>query len=447
MSGNPLPFHGLTRSDIKNSLSQYTTLLARNPNVRFLWFSQIASLFGDWFNFIGATELITHLAPSSISISILIGVRTVAPVLGAPLVPLVVRLMRRRTILIVSDLVRCSLVLGLLLVRTADDLWLLYALIGLQGLLSGLFFPIRTAILPRMVANEEELGAANTLGSLSWTAMIAIGTALGGVVTEAWGITAAFLIDAATFLLSAGLLLQIRYQPPVPGKREQKPAHAIHHLHAEAGATYADLFRMFQMRRDLLWLSLKKTAISVFSFIPTQVLQIMLSREYPQIGSGPIVLGVIFAVGGAVSFFSPILVRVITGNDHRLIRQAILMSYLVIMVGMIMQAPVPPFGVLLLGVALRSVGAVLIWTFSTQLILSLTPPHMLDHLLSFEYFVLNLMGVLGVILPASMVDNPRLGIFGAFTALSVSFLLLALLWGTWLWKGIYTVPTRTEPAT
>ena len=423
-------------------MTQYATLLRNNANVRYLLLSLVISLFGDWFNFIAATEVVTRLAPSGITISLLIGIRTLAPVLGAPLVPLVVARFRRRTLLIASDLIRSLLVLGLILIQSPDQLWLFYVLIGLQGFLSGIFFPIRTAILPNIVANEEELGAANTLSSLSWTGMIALGTALGGIVTTLLGSEAAFAIDAATFLLSAFCLFQLKYQPASETARRDPASLSSVQTPADSEVSYADLMRFLRTHKDFLWLATKKTVVTVFSFIPTQILQILLSQRYPQIGPSSLLLGYIFSVGGLVSFFSPIVVRLFTGNDHRKLRQAITFAYLIVAVGMYMQAPVPPFGILLLGVALRSIGAVLIWTFTTHLILSLTPYHLRDHMLSFEYFLFNLIGILGVILPTVIAEDPRLGIFGAFIFLGTCFLVLAAGWALWLWKGTYSVVAK-----
>ncbi len=424
---------------------QYATLLRHNANVRYLLLSLVISLFGDWFNFIAATEVVTRLAPSGFTISLLIGIRTLTPVLGAPLVPLMVTRVRRRTLLIVSDLMRCLLVLGLLLIRTPDLLWLFYLLIGLQGFLGGIFFPIRTAILPNLVANEAELGAANTLSSLSWTGMIALGTALGGVVTTLLGTEVSFVIDAATFVLSALCLLRLQYQPASESmRRGQGSASAP----SDTRTSYATLLRFLRLHKDFLWLATKKTAVTVFSFTPTQILQILLSQRYPHIGPGPLLLGYIFSVGGLVSFFSPLVIRLFTGNDHRRMRHAITFAYLVVAVGMALQAPVPAFGILLVGVALRSVGAVLIWTFSTQLLLSLTPLHLRDHMLSLEYFLFNLMGILGVVLPAVVTENPRLGLTGTFLILMACFLGLAAGWALWIWRGTYDIPTahRTDSA-
>ncbi len=392
-----------------------------------MWLSQIVSFFGDWFNFIAATELVTSLTNTGSAISILVGVRTVAPVLGAPLAPYIAARIRRRTVLILSDLLRVGVVLALLLVDTVHELWLLYTLIAVQGFLSGIFYPIRLAIIPDVVANEAELGAANTLGSLSWTAMVALGTALGGVATTYLGIQTAFIIDACTFLLSAFLLLQLQYQTP-----HSPRSRSTHRETSAQEVTFGDLLRFLQRNRDLLWLALKKTLVSIFSYNPTQVLQIMLSKLYPHIGPSSLLLGVIFSVGGCVSFFSPLVVRLVTGDNHSKMRRAMLLAYLISAMGMFMQGFVPPFAVLLLGVALRAVGAVVLWTFSSQLLLSLTPSHMRDHILSFEFFMLNLLGAVGVAIPDVVAERLDLGIMGAFTVLTSGFLILAVFWGLWL---------------
>ena len=406
-----------------------------NRNVRFLWFSQITSLFGDWFNFIAATELTTTLASSGTAVSLFVGVRTFAPVLGAPFLSLVVRRGRRRRVLIASDLMRCLLVLGLLGVRNPEQLWLLYVLTGLQGFLTGVFFPLRTAMLPSLVEDEAELGTANALGSLSWTAMVALGTALGGYVTAVLGVSASFAIDAGTYLASAACLRQLVVKDVLRADADA----AVSPL-ARAASGFGALGALLRRQPDLLWLALKKTGITMFSFVPTQILQILLSQRYPRIGPSALVLGFIFGVGGAVSFLSPLVVRMLTGNDHGRMRHAMTLAYLVIAVGLWLQAPLPSFGLLLLGVALRSVGAVIVWTFSTQLLLSLAPDASLAPLLSLEYVLWNLAGLAGVALPSFMVAHPRLGLPGAFLVLGACFLTLALLWGLWVRKGDFVRP-------
>ena len=423
-------------TSIFQHLTQYSDLLRHNGNVRWLWFSQVLSLFGDWFNFIASTQLIAELAPSPLALSVLIGIRTASPVLGAPLVPYIVRRMRRRTLLIGADVIRFFSVLVLLLIRRPEDLWLLYAMIGLQGFLTGMFFPVRMAILPKIVSNERELGTANTLSSLSWTAMIALGMSLGGVVTAKAGIAVAFAVDALTFLGSAGLIALMQYgRDRDAGQLPQAGPSA-----PEERVTYPDLFRFLRANFDFLFLGTMKTFVTVFSFVPTQVLQVMLSYRYDHIGPSAIVVGVIFGVGGLTSFFAPLVTRVFTGNDHMKLRHAVTLSFLLTGLGMWLQAPIPPFPILLFGVALRNVGAVLIWTFSSQILLSRVPAAMRDHVLSAEFLLFNLAGVLGVVLPALTSGNPDRGIPIAFFALGAFFAVGAGGWALWLARGRYGLP-------
>ena len=427
-------------TSIFQHLTQYSDLLRYNSNVRWLWFSHVLSLFGDWFNFIASTQLVAQLAPSPLALSILVGIRTASPVFGAPLVPYIVRRMRRRTLLIGADVIRFFSVLALLLIRSPEDLWILYTMIGLQGFLAGMFMPVRMAILPKIVTNEHELGTANTLSSLSWTAMIALGMSLGGVVTAKAGINVSFVVDALTFLGSAGLITLMHYERntgPDQPRGTGTPA-------TDERVTYPDLFRFLRVNLDFLFVGSMKTVVTVFSFVPTQVLQVMLSYRYEHIGPSAIVVGIIFGIGGLASFFAPLVTRVFIGNDHMKLRHAVTMSFLLTGLGMWLQAPIPPFPVLLFGVALRNVGAVLIWTFSSQILLSRVPAAMRDHVLSAEFLLLNLAGILGVVLPALTSGNPDRGIPIAFFALGMCFAVGAGGWALWLIRGRYSLP-EVEP--
>ena len=295
------------------------------------------------------------------------------------------------------------------------------------------------AIVPQIVANEHELGAANTLSSLSWTAMIALGMSLGGVVTAKAGIQTSFVVDAFTFLGSAALIALMKY-----GRASTVATQVSSASPSERPVTYPDLFRFLRLNLDFLFVGSMKTVVTVFSFVPTQVLQVMLSYRYAHIGPSAIVVGVIFGVGGLTSFFAPLVTRLFTGNDHMKLRNALTVSFLITACGMWLQAPIPAFPLLLFGVALRNVGAVLIWTFSSQILLSRVPAAMRDHVLSAEFLLFNLAGVLGVVLPALISGDPDKGIPVAFVVLGVVFLTVAAGWALWLIRGQYSLPAEDQ---
>jgi MFS family permease len=195
----------------------YIDLLRRNRSFRQLWLGQVVSQMGDWFNTIALYTIILQLTGSGRDVGLLLVARFVPSFLFGPISGVVADRFSRRTIMIVSDLLRAVVVLGFLLVRRADQLWIIYVLTVVQLGLSTFFEPAKTAAIPSIVG-DRELVAANAISSVTWSAMLTIGAAIGGIITDAFGTNVAFILDAATYLLSAALIASIR----VP-KRAKRP--------------------------------------------------------------------------------------------------------------------------------------------------------------------------------------------------------------------------------
>ena len=165
----------------------YVSLIRLNPNYRSLWFGEIISLFGDWFNLIASAALISHLTGSGLAVGALFVIRMLAPFLVSPIAGVFADRYNRKRLLIALDLSRAIIVLGFLFVRDVNQVWLLYALTALQLGISGFFYPARNALLPDIVSRNE-LGTANALSSGTWSVMLALGAAVGGIVAGQWGI-------------------------------------------------------------------------------------------------------------------------------------------------------------------------------------------------------------------------------------------------------------------
>jgi len=177
-----------------NNSVGYVQLVRKNSNFRNLWFGQIISLLGDWFNLIASASLIGMLTQSGLAVGGLFVVRLLAPFIVSPIAGVVADRYNRKMILIVADITRALTVLGFLFIREPEQVWMLYVLTAIQLGISGFFFPARSAILPDLV-EPRELGAANALSSATWSIMLALGAALGGVVAGSWGIYPAFWAD------------------------------------------------------------------------------------------------------------------------------------------------------------------------------------------------------------------------------------------------------------
>jgi len=103
-------------------------LLRRNRRFRLLWLGQVVSLLGDWFNLIASAALVASLTGSGLAIGSLFVVRMLAPFLVSPIAGVFADRYNRKHILIFTDVVRAIIVLGFLLVRSPEHVWLLYTL-------------------------------------------------------------------------------------------------------------------------------------------------------------------------------------------------------------------------------------------------------------------------------------------------------------------------------
>jgi MFS family permease len=124
--------------------------------------------------------------------------------IGLLAAPLVDRLSRRR-LLIASDLVRAAVFCVLPFAGSATAIVVLAAV---QGIATGFFRPAVYAGMPNLVGDEELPEATSllqTIENLAWM----IGPVIGGVVLWAEGPDLAYWANAATFVLSAVLLVRI----------------------------------------------------------------------------------------------------------------------------------------------------------------------------------------------------------------------------------------------
>jgi MFS family permease len=110
----------------------------------------------------------------------------------------------RRRIMIVTSLLQACVILLLLLVRSADWLWLVYLVAFVESSASVFFGPAETAIVPHLVG-EEQLVPANALGSLNNNIARLAGPPIGGTLLGLYGLGGVVLVDSISFLL-AGLL-------------------------------------------------------------------------------------------------------------------------------------------------------------------------------------------------------------------------------------------------
>ena len=206
----------------------YVSLVRSNRNFRRLWIGQIVSELGDWFNNIAVLALAMHLTGSGLVVSAVLLSRTVPAVVFGPPAGVLVDRFRRRTLLLAADYVRAVLALGFLLVSSRENMALAYLFGALLTSVSIFFTTAKNASIPELCSSEE-LMTANALTGSTTAIMQMLGGALGGFAVQGLGYRGAFTLNALSFLVSAGLILRIRFPELqiVRSERKDKSSYAV----------------------------------------------------------------------------------------------------------------------------------------------------------------------------------------------------------------------------
>jgi MFS family permease len=212
----------------------------RNGNYTRLWLGGLISLIGDWALNIGLPLYIYLLTGSVLALSLSLLAASLPPVLFGSLAGVFVDRWDHKRTMVVTNLLLALVLLPLLLVRSADLVWIVYLVTFVGGVIEQFFVPAQNALLPRLVT-EERLVSANSLISVSSNLARLIGPALGGLIAARLGLNGIVLVDAASFLLAALLIAGIASpgatSQPQPAEPSAAPAtsetHGLVHIGRE----------------------------------------------------------------------------------------------------------------------------------------------------------------------------------------------------------------------
>ncbi|MFQ5400609.1 MAG: MFS transporter [Anaerolineae bacterium] len=385
-------------------MNEYAVLIRTNRNFRLLWLGNVVSLAGDWFNLIASAQLIAELKGTGIAVSYLFLARFLPLFLFSPLAGVLADRYSRRGIMIITDLLRAMTVLGFLVVRSPDQVWILYVLTILQFALSALFTPARSAFLANIVA-QEDLVTANALDSLTWSTMLAIGAFLGGVVAAVLGGKTAFVLDAVTYLASA-LLIRLIVAPRLKdGGIEQG-----------GWLDFLDGLRYLKFDLFILGISLVKGAGSLI-WGAINVLEVKFANEiftahHPFIqqylhiqDSGAATLGMIYVVSGLGTGLGPLLMRRWLGDAPTRLLFGITIGFGLMAAGILGLGAAPTFTLLLLATLARTVGTGTLWVFSAALLQTVVPDRFRGRVFAFEFAVLTMTQSLSIFWAGSALDH------------------------------------------
>ena len=298
--------------------------------------------------------LLLDLTGSATAVAWMMIVQFLPVAIVGPMAGVVVDRVDRRRLMIGADVVRGVLILGLLLVRRPQDVWLAYVVMTLSVSASAFFEPARTATIPN-ITSPTELMPANALSAATWSAMLALGASVGGLVTWIAGRNVAFTVNAISFFVSAAFLMKMR----VPAGAAPPPRAAG--LLALTGIPdLVDGLRYVRSHSHVAALMFVKAGWGLAGGV-LLLLTIFGQQVFPVGGSTAAGIGVLYGARGIGAALGPIALRWLVGHEARALRSTIGPSYFMIglfYVALAWAPNLPLAAACVLLRALRRVGAV-----------------------------------------------------------------------------------------
>ncbi len=350
------------------SLAAYVRLVRSNANFRRLWAAQIVSEIGDWFYSLAIYSLLLEITGQARSVALALVLQVIPQTLFGPLSGIVNDRIRRKRVMIATDLARVVIVFSMLLVRSRAMIWLVYPLLFLESVMWAFFEPARTAVIPN-ITTSEDLILANTLSSTTWSLNLVAGSALGGIALALLGYNASFVLNALSFLGSAFLLSRMHFEEP--------HAAAFPKLQVRDLLDYSPLVEGLQyVRRDprLFAMVLVKTGLAqmgvswvLFTVMGQRVFPLHSPGIDPQRGG---VLGMTMLMGarGIGALFGPLASARWAGHRESRLRLGILLGFLSVGLGYAMLGSAGSLAMASSWVVIAHCGGSTVWVFSTTLL-------------------------------------------------------------------------------
>ena len=347
----------------------YLRLLRSNRNYRLLWVAQIISQVGDWFYALAVYHLLLELTGNRAqSVGLAVVLQVLPHTLVAPATGVINDRISRKRVMILADIGRFLIVLGMLVVRTPEMVWLVYPLLCLETIGAAFFEPAHSAAIPNIVPPEDVL-PANALASITWSFCLAVGASLGGVVAVLLGRDAVFLLNAVSFLGSAWLIRRMKFEEP--------HAEALGPLRARELFDFTPVLegaRYIRADRRVFATVFVKGGIGLIG-ANNVLLPILGQREFPVEAGGldptrGATLGMSLLMGarGVGALVGPLIASRIAGDRHARLRLGILAGFLFAMTGYLMLGFSQSLALAVVAVAIAHGGTSTDWVFSTTLL-------------------------------------------------------------------------------
>jgi predicted MFS family arabinose efflux permease len=340
---------------------RYFLLLRDNPNFRRLWLAQLISEIGDWFYSLAVYDLLLTMTHSGKVVAWAIIIQTLPWFLMTPLAGPIADRFSRRRLMILADVVRGFVVLGLLLVRQRSDVWLVYALLAAEVIFASMFEPARNALLPN-ITSEEELLPANALSSATWSFALTVGAAAGGAATALFGRDVAFVMNSLSFFASAILIGRILVR-----ETHLEPSHAPQDARSSQANSILEGVAYLRANPKIAVLVLAKLGLGCMGGM-LALLAVFGERIFPIAGKGALAMGLLYAARGVGAGIGPLIGDQLVRDLQPRMWRIIAAGFLLMGAGYFAFSRAPSIGLALLAIFIAQLGSSNVWVMSTTLL-------------------------------------------------------------------------------
>lgn len=273
------------------------------PSYRRLWTAQTVSRSGDVFNTVALAVLVFRLTGSGLGVTGVVVAEILPVLLLAPLAGAVIDRLPAVRVMIVADLWRMAL--ALLLPFVADSVPAVYAVAFGLSVGAVFFNPASQSVVPAILDEDQLIAGNSGLWTAAVVAQIVLAPLAGGMVAVL-GVTPAFLLNAATYAVSAGVLVGMVAAAP-----------AATEAAAERRSWWRRALEGVQVvaRTPLLRLLASIQALAALSAGATSALLIVLATEH--LAVGPDGFGILLAAIGVGAALGPLLLTRLTADPRR----------------------------------------------------------------------------------------------------------------------------------
>ena len=194
----------------------YLGLFSRNRSLTQLLFGEFVSGIGDWLYLVAILVVVYSESSSPILLGIIGAARILPYVLLSVPAGIVADRFDRRMVLLVTDVARGVLMVGLAAAVAIGAPTIAIIVISILAACFSTFFGPAIASLLPMLVNEDDLGPANSAWATLDNVAFIVGPALAGILLAVGGLEVAFLLNAVTFGVVAVVLWRMEIPERAP---------------------------------------------------------------------------------------------------------------------------------------------------------------------------------------------------------------------------------------